>query len=611
MKFHIKLDYSRDELLTSFAKSLLRKYYIKDMKLTYQEFFSLVACNYTDHQEQAQYMYDIISKLYFCPATPTLANAVYCGTSNHQNLPISCYLNSVQNNKESMMEAFAETMQVSLADGGIGTNWSHVGAVGEYIDGQQSTGCIPMIRTQAHLLRAFGGRTREYGSGAAYITISHPEVEEFIDMRKPAVGSDQEMKVPRYMHHGLIITDDFLTAVEKGTTWCLKSVTTQEVVKVLDARFIWEKILKTRTETGEPFLLFIDNVNKGRPEILKKLQLKIEMSNLCTEIVLPTGIDHLGNERTAICCLGSLNLQYYDAWKDDEKFLENIGIFLDNVRLDFIARAPKSLHKAVYATKREGSIGLGVSGYSTYLQSKMIALESEEADIINKEIFSHIRNGMDKISYKLACERGPCEDAKELGIMERFTHKIALKPDALTAFLFNVSPNTEATLAAYMYKTLHGSHLIKNSIFEKLLIEKGQNNNEVWNSLLSTGTVNHLDFLSPKEKEVFKSPYEINPLIIIKQAATRQAYICQAASLNIRTFLPVSARLLHEIHLSAAKSGIKTMYYLEAKSRFAVENQFTAIKKKKEDDQDNNTISPQMNNSGSPNILGNICVGCD
>lgn len=604
MKFQIQIDYSRDRFLTHFAKSLLRKYYLKDKILTYQELFAQVACAYSDTQEQAQYIYDAMSKLHFLPATPTLANAIYCGTNNKESLPISCYLNSVENTKKSIALAFNETMSVALADGGLGTNWSHVAAVGEHIDGQQSSGCITMIRAQANLLRAFGGSTREYGSGAAYLDISNPEVEEFIEMRKPAVGADQEMKVPRYMHHGLLITDDFLESVEKGLPWQLKSNITQKVIREIDARTLWQKILTTRVETGEPFLIFIDNVNKNRPEILKKLNLKIEMSNLCTEIVLPTGLDHLGNNRTAICCLGSVNIYHYDTWKEDKDFFRHIGTFLDNVRLDFIQRAPDSLNRAVYSTKREGSIGLGISGYSSYLQSKMVPLESEKAAEYNKEIFAHIKAGMDQISYQLACERGPCEDANEVGIMERFTHKIALKPDALTAFLFNVSPNTEATLVAYMYKTLHGSHLIKNPVFEELLVKKDQNTEVVWNSILSTGTVNHLAFLTKEEKEVFKSPYELNPLVVVEQAAQRQPYICQAASLNIRTFLPLSAKLLYDMHMLAAKSGVKSMYYLEAKSKFNIENHFTSTKKSQNQKE-------EKESNDNPKVLGAVCVGCD
>lgn len=599
MKFKINLNYSRDDLLTTFGKSLLRKYYMKDLKVTYQEFFAMISCAYGDNEEHSQYMYDQISQLKFWPATPTLANGVYAHTDNQENLPISCYLNSVTNNKNHIAEIFSETMSVALGDGGLGTNWCHMAAVGDYIDGQKSPGCITMIKTQAGLLRAFGGRTREYCSGAAYLNIDHPEVEEFIEMRKPAIGADQEMKVPRHMHHGLLITDEFLKAVEAGGEWHLKSVTTKLPVKTVDARNLWKRILITRVETGEPFIVYIDNVNRQRPEILKKLNLNIEMSNLCTEILLPTGIDHLGKHRTAICCLGSVNLEHFDEISQDKRFFESVGRFLDNVRLDFINRAPKALKNAVYATIREGSIGLGVSGYSSYLQKNMVAFESEEAKDINEKIFKHIKEEMDKVSYKLAIERGACEDARECGIMERFTHKIALKPDALTAFFFNVSTNVEATLVAYMYKTLHGSHLIRNKIFEKILIEKNQNTDEVWQSILSAGTINHLDFLTELEKKVFKSPYEINPLIVIEQAAQRQKYICQAASLNIRTFLPLSAKLLNDIHMSAAKLGIKTMYYLEARSQFKIENTFTNKQEAKKEEK------------SKPEILGDVCIGCD
>jgi ribonucleoside-diphosphate reductase alpha chain len=608
-EFNITIDYTRDNLLTPFAKSLLRQYYIKNQKLTYQEFFSMVACAYSNDKDHAQYMYDIISQLYFCPATPTLANAIYSNTEDHEHLPISCFLNSVQNTKASIMEIFQETMQVSLADGGLGTNWSNLGSIGEYLDDQNSPGCLPFIRTQASLLRTFGGSTREYGSGAAYMHISHPEIEVFLEMRKPAVGADQETRVPRHIHHGILITDNFLEAVEKGLPWGLKSVTTREEVKILDARTLWKKILALRVETGEPFLIFIDNVNRQRPEILKKLNLKIEMSNLCTEIVLPTGIDHLGNERTAICCLGSVNLLYYDIWKNDDKFLYNVGVFLDNVRLDFIKRAPESLKKAVYASKRDASIGLGVSGYSYYLQSKMIPLESTEANIYNKEIFSHIKIEMDKVSVKLAQERGANEDAQEAGIMERWNHKIALKPDALISYIFNVSPNTEVTTVIYNYKNNHGSHVIKNSLFEELLNKKNYNTEMVWQSILSTGNLNHLDFLTAEEKEVFKGPYEIKPMIVIEQAAARQPYICQAASLNLRIFLtPMLATKLHEIHMQAAKLGIKSLYYLETKSEFKIENSFSSSYTQHTQNDNNQKSTYDFDNI---NILGKTCIGCE
>jgi ribonucleoside-diphosphate reductase alpha chain len=611
VKFKININYKRDELLTVFGKSLLRKYYIKNSSLTYQEFFAKIACAYTDNDEDAQYIYDQISQLRFWPATPTLANGIYAGSEDSTHLPISCYLNSVENNKNHMISIFHETMQISLGDGGLGTNWSKVASLGDYIDNQESTGVISMIKAQSNLLRVFGGSTREYGSCAAYLDVSHPDIEQFIEMRKPAIGADQEQKVPRHMHHGVIITDNFIRAVEEGKEWHLKSVTRNHTLKTVNARHLWEKILRTRVETGEPFLVFIDNVNRQRPEILKKLKLNIEMSNLCTEILLPTGLDHLNNLRTAICCLGSINLEYFDEWSKDDKFFYVIGKFLDNVRLDFINRAPESMKRAVYATKRDGAIGLGVSGYSTYLQSKMIPLESEEANDYNNKIFKHIKDEMDKVSYKLAVERGACEDAAEVGAMERFTHKIALKPDALTAFFFNVSPNTEVSLVNYNYKTLHGSHTIKNKIFEKLLIEKNKNTDEIWSSILTTGNIDHLDFLTDIEKAVFKSPYQINPLIIVKQAADRQKYICQGASLNIRTFLPISAKLLHDIHMMAAKYGIKTMYYLECKSTFRTENTLNAKNINFNNNNNNEVNNNEVNNKSKPNILGDVCIGCE
>ncbi len=612
VKFKINIDYKRDELLTVFGKSLLRKYYIKNLSLTYQEFFAKIACAYSDNQEDAQYIYEQISQLRFWPATPVLANGIYADTDNSTHLPISCYLNSIENNKNHMISIFHETMQVSLGDGGLGTNWSKVASLGDYIDNQESTGVISMIKAQSNLLRIFGGSTREYGSCAAYLDISHPDIEQFIEMRKPAIGADQEQKVPRHMHHGVIITNNFIKAVEEGKDWSLKSVTTGHTLKKIKARDLWQKILSTRIETGEPFLVFIDNVNYQRPEVLKKLKLNIEMSNLCTEILLPTGKDHLDNLRTAICCLASINIEYFDEWSKDSKFFYTIGKFLDNVRLDFIKRAPESMKRAVYATQRDGAIGLGVSGYSTYLQGKMIPIESEEANDYNNKIFKHIREEMDKVSYRLAVERGACQDAEEVGVMERFTHKVALKPDALTAFFFNVSPNTEVSLVNYNYKTLHGSHMIKNKVFEKLLIEKGKNTDEIWSSILTSGDINHLDFLTDLEKKVFESPYEVNPLTIIQQASDRQKYICQGASLNIRIFLPISAKLLHDIHILAAKSGIKTMYYLEAKSRFRTENTLNA--KNINQNQNSHNINDNKKleeEEKKPNILGDVCIGCE
>lgn len=608
-KFNIQLDYSRDRLLTEFAKTLIRKSYLQETGMTYQEFFAMVANNYSEDEEQAQYMYDMISQLYFMPATPTLANAKYADTNNRISLPISCFLNEPQNNKASIQHLMNETMCVANADGGIGTYWSNMGGPGEELDGQESWGILPFIKMAGDFTRYFGGMCRKTGSGCAYLKVDHPQIEEFINARKPQIGGDQSMSLPRHVHIGVTITNDFIEAVNQGTTWDLIHPTTGKVAKTVDARSLWKHMLITRVETGEPFMIFIDNVNKSKPEIFKKLGLQIHTSNLCTEIVLPTGLDHLGNNRTAICCLGSVNINHFDQIKEDDKFFYNVSKFIDNVRLDFIARAPEFLKDAVYSSIRDSSIGLGVSGLCTYFQNKGLYYGSEESRTINKNIFSYIKQKMDEASYQLAVERGPCEDAKELGIMERFVNKIALKPDALTSYIFNVSSNIEPMPPAFMYNTMYGGYMIRNPVLEKILEKKSISNEEVWNQIISDGSVKNITGLTDEEKRLFQSPYEIDQMVLVEMSVDRQPYICQSQSLNLFLETPIDATKLHQIHMYAATHGGKGFYYLRTKSKFTIENDYRF--KNQQKNQHKITVENDKSKNCEISSSGNVCTNCD
>lgn len=560
--FSIKTDPKKDDNLSDFGKAVLADRYLMPDE-SYQDLFARVAGYYADDQAHADRLYDYMSKLWFMPATPILSNG---GTK--RGLPISCFLNESADSLEGIVSLWNENVWLASKGGGIGSYWGNIRSIGETVKGNGKTsGIVPFIKVMDSQTLAISQGSLRRGSAAVYLPIHHPEIEEFIDLRRPTGGDPNRRSLN--LHHGVSVTDEFMRAVEKDADFNLKSPYTGETVETVKARDLWVKLLTTRVETGEPYVLFIDAVNKAIPDHHKKLDLTVKTSNLCCEITLPTGIDHLGNDRTAVCCLSSFNLEFYDQWKDDPKIIEDVMRFLDNVLQDFIDNAPDSMSKAKYSAMRERSIGAGVMGFHSFLQSKNVPMESAMSTVWNKKIFQHIKQGVDKASKILAKERGACPDAAEVGSEERFSNKMAIAPTASISIIANnSSPGIEPFAAnSFTQKTLTGSFNVRNKNLVKLLTEKEKNTDDVWSSItINEGSVQHLDFLDEHEKLVFKTAQEIDQRWSIDLAAERQEYICQAQSVNI--FLPgdVSKKILHDIHFRAWQKGLKSMYYCRSTS---------------------------------------------
>ena len=558
----INIDYQRDQNLNDYAIATLEDRYLMPNERP-QDLFARVATHYADDAAHAQRVYDYISNLWFMPATPILSNG---GTE--RGLPISCFLNESGDSLEGISGLWFENIWLASNGGGIGSYWGNVRSVGEKVGvNGKTSGIIPFIRVMDSLTFAISQGSLRRGSAAVYLPIHHPEIEEFIEIRRPT-GGDFNRKALN-LHHGVVITDEFMQAVEKGDKFNLRSPKDGHVVQEVDARALWIRLLTTRIEAGEPYILFIDTVNKYIPEHHKKAGLKVKMSNLCAEITLPTGIDHHGQDRTAVCCLSSLNLEKYFEWKDNPQFVEDIMRFLDNVLTDFIKNAPDYMSKAKYSAMRERSVGLGVMGFHTFLQSQNIPIESVMSKVWNKKIFQQIREQADAASHKLALEKGACPDAADFGIQERFSNKMAIAPTAsISTIANNTSPGIEPIAAnSFVHKTLTGSVTIKNKYLKALLQERGQDTDEVWSSItVNGGSVQHLGFLTDDEKAVFKTAYEIDQRWLIDLAADRTPYVCQAQSLNL--FLPsdVHKKTLHDLHFSAWKKGVKSLYYKRSKS---------------------------------------------
>ena len=561
-KFEVKIDPKKDDKLSNFGKAVLKDRYLLPEE-SYQDLFARVAAYYADDQAHATRLYDYISNLWFMPATPILSNG---GTD--RGLPISCFLNESSDSLEGIVSLWNENVWLASKGGGIGSYWGNLRSIGETVRGNGKTsGIVPFIKVMDSQTLAISQGSLRRGSAAVYLPIHHPEIEEFIDIRRPTGGDPNRRSLN--LHHGVAVTDEFMRAVEKDGDFDLKSPYTGLTIETVKARALWVKLLTTRVETGEPYVLFIDAVNKAIPEHHKKLGLKVKTSNLCSEITLPTGIDHLGKDRTAVCCLSSLNLEFYDEWKDNPQIIEDVMRFLDNVLQDFIDKAPDLMYKAKYSAGRERSVGLGVMGFHSFLQSKNVPLESAMSKVWNKKIFQHIKLGVDGASKLLAKERGSCPDAAEVGVEERFSNKMAIAPTASISIIANnSSPGIEPFAAnSFTQKTLTGSFNVRNKNLVKLLESKGKNTEDVWSSITITeGSVQHLDFLDEHEKLVFKTAQEIDQRWMIDLSAERQDYICQAQSLNV--FLPgdVSKKQLHDIHFRAWQKGIKSLYYCRSTS---------------------------------------------
>jgi len=564
----VKISRSKDSNLTNFGKATLSDRYL-GLNESFQDLFARVASTYADNNLHGQRIYNYISDLWFMPATPILSNG---GTK--RGLPISCFLNEASDSLGGILDLWSENVWLAAKGGGIGSYWGNLRSIGEKIGKVGKTsGIIPFIKVMDSLTMAIRQGSLRRGSAACYLPIDHPEIEEFIEMRRPTGGDPNRKSLN--LHHGVLVSDAFMRAVETDDQWLLKSPKNGIIQATVSARNLWIRLLTARVETGEPYIIFIDTVNRLIPQHHKLAGLNIKTSNLCSEITLPTGIDKDGKDRTAVCCLSSLNLEKYDEWKDDKNFIGDVMRFLDNVLTDFIEKAPDSFKDAKYSAMRERSVGLGVMGLHSYFQKNMIPLDSVMSKVWNNKIFKNIQEKVDKASKVLAEEKGPCPDAAEYGFNERFSNKTAIAPTASISIICGgASPGIEPVAAnSYTHKTLSGSYNVRNKYLEKILDNYEKNNEEIWSSITTNqGSVSHLDFLTDLEKNVFKTAFELDQKWIIELGADRTPYISQAQSINI--FLPadVHKKELHQIHFQAWKKGLKSLYYCRSKSIQRAEN---------------------------------------
>ena len=591
----IRIDRTKDSKLTDFGKATLSDRYLGQNE-SYQDLFARVASIYADDNLHAQRLYNYISNLWFMPATPILSNG-----GNERGLPISCFLNEAGDSLSSILDLWNENVWLAAKGGGIGSYWGNLRSIGEKIGRVGKTsGIIPFIKVMDSLTMAISQGSLRRGSAACYLPIDHPEIEEFIEMRRPT-GGDPNRKALN-LHHGVLVSDAFMRAVETNSEWALKSPKDGIIQSTLSARNLWIRLLTARVETGEPYIIFVDTVNRQIPQHHKLAGLNVKTSNLCSEITLPTGIDKDGNDRTAVCCLSSLNLETYEEWKDQPNFIEDVMRFLDNVLTDFITRAPDSFKDAKYSAMRERSVGLGVMGFHSFLQKNSIPLESVMSKVWNNKIFEHIQIKVDQASKKLAKERGACPDAEEYGFKERFSNKTAIAPTASISIISGgASPGVEPVAAnSYTHKTLSGSYNVRNRYLKKVLEKYRKNDDETWSTITTNqGSVEHLDFLTRNEKDVFKTAFEIDQKWIVELGADRTPFVSQSQSINI--FLPadVHKKELHQVHFQAWKKGLKSLYYCRSKSIQRAENinkglsTGAAITKTKEDQDNEECLSCQ------------------
>jgi len=564
----IKIDRSRDANLTDFGKATLTDRYLGQNE-SFQDLFARVASVYADDNLHAQRIYNYISNLWFMPATPVLSNG---GTE--RGLPISCFLNEANDSLKGITDLWEENVWLAARGGGIGSYWGNLRSIGEKIGKVGKTsGIIPFIKVMDSLTLAISQGSLRRGSAACYLQIDHPEIEEFIEMRRPTGGDVNRRSLN--LHHGVLVSDDFMRAVETDSQWALRSPNDGSVQSTISARNLWIRLLTARVETGEPYVVYIDTVNRQIPQHHKLAGLKVKTSNLCSEITLPTGIDNEGKERTAVCCLSSLNLDTYDEWKDNTQFVEDVMRFLDNVMTDFINRAPDEFANAKYSAMRERSVGLGVMGLHSYFQQKSIPFGSVMSKVWNKKIFANIQEKVDAASVSLAEERGACPDAADYGIKERFSNKTAIAPTASISIICGgSSPGIEPIAAnSFTHKTLSGSFNVRNKYLKKILNKYKKDTDEVWSTITTNqGSVSHLDFLTAEEKDTFKTAFEIDQRWIIELGADRTPHISQAQSINVFIPADIHKKELHDIHFQAWKKGLKSLYYCRSKSIQRAEN---------------------------------------
>lgn len=552
----IVVDFERDKLFDELGLKRLKESYMMESETSPQERFAFVSEQFSSNKSHAQRLYEYASKHWLSYSTPILS----FGRSK-KGLPISCFLNYLEDSASGLVDTLSETNWLSMLGGGVGIHIDIRSA------GDKSTGVMPHMKIyDASSLAYRQGKTRR-GSYAAYLDISHPDIIQFLEMRKPT--GDQNLRCQN-LHHGINITDDFMKIIERcmldpeaDDTWELRDPHNKAVKEKVSAKDLWQRILEMRMQTGEPYLCFIDTANEALPEWLKNEDLRIHGSNLCTEIFLPTNA-----ERTAVCCLSSLNLEYFDDWKGDSLFIRDIAEMLDNVLEHFIKNAPDTVSRARFSAQRERSIGLGTLGFHAYLQKNNIVFESALAKSANMRMFRHIKEKMDHANLQLATERGACPDAWKHGYNLRFSHMIAVAPNASTSLIMgNTSPSIEPYRAnVFRQDTLSGAHVYKNRFLEKILVEKCAeqklNIDDVWASIIANdGSVQHLDWLDQGTKDVFKTAVELDQRWIIELAADRQNFIDQGQSVNIFFRPDVNVKYLHAIHFMAWKQGLKSLYY--------------------------------------------------
>ena len=590
----IEVEYSRDKLFDELGLKRLRESYMKEDEQSPQERFAYVSKTFSSNQEHAQRLYEYSSKHWLSYSTPILS----FGRSK-RGLPISCFLPYVHDSAEGLVDTLSEVNWLSMLGGGVGIGFGIRSA------DEKSTGVMPHLKIYDSSSLAYRqGKTRR-GSYAAYLDISHPDILLFLEMRKPT--GDQNMRVLN-LHHGINITDDFMQLVENSMldpdgddSWELKDPNSEEVREVVSARELWQRILEMRLLTGEPYIHFIDTSNKMMPQFQKDLGLSIKQSNLCSEIILPTD-----KKRTAVCCLSSLNLEHYDAWKNDELFLKDVAEMLDNVLQYFIDNAPNTIKRAKYSAERERSIGVGALGFHAYLQKKNIAFEGVVAKGTNLKIFKHIGEGLNVANLELGKERGEAPDAAGTG--RRFSHVMAIAPNASSSIIMgNTSPSIEPYRAnAYRQDTLSGSHLNKNKFLDKVIKKESDNHPEgwyddTWRSIIANdGSVQQLDWMDDNTKYVFKTAMEIDQRWVIEHAADRQEFIDQAQSLNLFFRPNANIKYIHAIHFLAWKKGLKTLYYCRSEKIGKADKVSKRIEREVIKELDMTEI-----------VQGNDCIACE
>ena len=558
----IKIDKSKDALLADYAVGMLKDFYLNEHEDSPQEGYRRAATAWSRYKDEldedlAQRLYDYVSKKWFMFASPVLSNAPN-GHGKGKGMPISCFLTYVPDTLEGLIDHSSELRWLSVYGGGVGGHWSDVRTVSDIAPGP-----IPFLHTvDADMIAYRQGKTRK-GSYAAYMDVSHPDIIEFLNIRIPT--GDVQRKALN-LHNAINITDEFMTAVTENKLFDLRDPKDNSVKESINARKLWERILEVRFRTGEPYLNFIDTANRALPQNLKDLGLKIHGSNLCNEIHLPTGPD-----RTAVCCLSSLNLEYYDEWKDTT-IVRDLVRMLDNVLQYFIDEAPDTITRAKYSAMRERSIGLGAMGFHSLLQKHGVAWESSTASEINTVVFRHINSEAIAETEALAIERGEYPDGEGTG--RRNAHLLAIAPNASSGVILSTSPSIEPMKAnAYTHRTRAGSFLVKNKYLEQLLTEREMNNESTWSSIITAkGSVQHLPFLTEGEKAVFKTAQELDQNWVVTHAADRQPYICQGQSVNL--FFPAGApkSYVNKVHLRAWREGLKGLYYLRTEAKSRAEN---------------------------------------